>query len=225
MLLHQKKLYAQESDRKPHALFVEAKVIVPHETERVGGKQICSHCADGFRIHYKRWIAKQCFTNGGDDAFFHTFSGNGEPMRFACNSALSMVNPDDWGALKMMELYETLGWAKALEVVIDQLRVVHHWPCKAALDRNIGFEDSIDLVVRGKLRIKWQLPIKVGLEMFIDWSQDEHTTHLIKKEPYIELLRNHPPYREKYEHWLRYEELVRELPVFPDLNLPERDVA
>lgn len=214
MLLHEKKLYASHADRMTFEMFKEAGVIVPHHSHKVSGKQICTHCADGFRPHYKEWIKALCFSSGGAKSFFHTFSGNGDPMRFALHSPLSRPGTDEWGDLKILELAETLRWADELNVNVEQMRDVHHWPCKAGLDRKITFSDSIDLVVRGKHRIKRQVPsLRVALELFIDWKDDEHTVNLIKKEMYVQFLKREPKFAKQYDSWLAYDERVKTLPV------------
>ncbi len=214
MLLREKKLYASAADRTTFEMFKEVGVIVPHHSHKVCGKQICAHCADGFRPHYKEWIKALCFSSGGATSFFHTFSGNGDPMRYAYHSPLSKYGSDAWGALKTEELAETLRWADALHVPVEQMRDVHHWPCKAALDRKISFSESIDLVVRGKHRIKRQIPsLRVALELFIDWGDDEHTVNLIKKERYVQFLRREPSFSREYASWLAYEEQIQNIPV------------
>ncbi len=214
MLLRQMKLYASGKDRTMYETLKEAGVLVPHHSHKVCGKQICTHCADGFRPHYKEWIKDLCFSNGGAKSFFHTFSGNGDPMRYAYQSPLSESGTDAWGSLKTQELIETLGWAQKMNVQVEQMRDVHHWPCKAALDRNISFLESIDLVVRGKHRIKHQIPsLRVALELFIDWGDDNHTVDLIKKEQYIRFIRETPSESAKYHSWLKYKESVLALPV------------
>lgn len=221
MLLKEKKLYATARDRAVYDELVDAGVIVPHHPHKVAGRQMCTHCADGFRPHYKEWIKDLCFSQGGARSFFHTFSGNGDPMRYAYCSPLSGTHSDAWGALKVEELAETLRWARALEVSVDQMRDVHHWPCKAALDRNISLLESIDLVVRGKHRIKQQIPdLRVALELFIDWDESHHTVNLIKKEAYISYLRNTPSRISMHLSWLSYQESTKNLPVLHTYQLP-----
>lgn len=217
MLLHEKKLYASCGDRIIHALFSEAGVIVPHNSEKVAGKQTCSCCSDGFRFHMTEGVFQRCRDNGGEETFFHQFKGNGEAMRFALNSPLSadvsrFGDPDVWGRLKTNEVNEVLGWAHKLDVLVEQHRLVHHWPCKAALSRNIDLAESIDLVIRGKFRIKHQIPdLKVGIDLFCDWGELDHTTELIKKEPYLNMIRNDPRFTKTYEEWLKYAEGVKKL--------------
>jgi hypothetical protein len=219
MLLHTKKLYASKEDRATHYLYREAGVLVPHKSEHVAGKQTCSCCSDGFRFHMTEGVFNRCKENGGDETFFHQFKGNGEAMRFALNSPLSggfsrYGDLDVWGRMKVDEIKEVLGWADDLEVVVEQHRLVHHWPCKAALSRNLDLSQSIDLVIRGKLRIKHQIPdLKVGIDFFIDWDQDDHTTELIKKEPYLQLIETDPRFTKERDEWSAYAEDVKKLPI------------
>jgi hypothetical protein len=125
-------LFAEPKDRPVVRMLTEAGVFVPHHSDKVGARQVCTYCGDGFRFHYKQWISRPCIEKGGDEAFFHTPGGNGDPMRFALDSPLSMHFPDDWGRLKIAEIVETLGWTDELRIAVDQHRLVHHWPCKAA---------------------------------------------------------------------------------------------
>lgn len=218
MLLHEKKLYASPLDRVVHDLFVKEGVIVEYHSHKVAGQQTCSLCSDGFRPHMKEEVLKACHARGGATAFFHSFGGNGEAMRFAYNSPLSegfseRNNDDVWGILKTKELCEVLCWAEGLDMSVTQHRLVHHWPCKAALSRGINLAESIDLVVRGKLRIKQQIPhLKVALDFFCDWGPDEHSIALIKKEAYVSFISTNPLFAKQYDSWLAYEKEVMKLP-------------
>jgi hypothetical protein len=152
-------------------------------------------------------------------------------MRFALDSPLSegfseRNNPDYWGAAKTKELVEVLGWAQEAGLVVTQHHLVHHWPCKAGKTRHISYLDSVDLVIRGKLRIKRQIQgIQVSIEQFIDWGPGDCTHDLIKMEPYIALLKTHLPLRNAYEAWQEYAEQVSGLPVLKILTRPERLTA
>src|SRR3989339_838516 len=124
------------------------------------------------------------------------------------------INADVWGLLKTRELREVLGWAEELELSVTQHRLVHHWPCKAALSRDISFAESIDLVVRGKLRIKHQIPgLKVAIDFFCDWGPGEHSIALIKKEAYLAMISSDRLFSKQHHSWLAYEEEVEKLPV------------
>jgi hypothetical protein len=226
MLLHQKNLFASEQDKKTHGLFVEAGIIQPHRQEYVAGKQLCSNCSDGFRLHMKEMIFDHCRQNGGDETFYHEFRGSGDPMRFALNSPLShgvskYGDPDVWGRMKTQEVIEVLGWANELGITVNQHRIVHHWPCKAAKSRQIDFAASIDLVFRGKLRLKHQIPdLRVGIVLFCDWAAHEHTLELMKKEPYLAFIKTDPRFKVQHESWLEYAEQVKQLPVLQERRTP-----
>lgn len=230
MLLHQMKLYASKADRAIYDFFIERGVIIEYEQEKVHGRQTCSMCSDGFRPHMKEKILRTCCSNGGTDTFFHQFNGNGEAMRFAFNSPLSdgfsaHMNADVWGMLKIKELAEAFGWAEELGVELEQHRVVHHWPCKAAISRNIDLVESIDLVVRGKCRIKHQMPgLKVALDLFCDWGPDTHSIALIKKESYLALISSDPLFEKQYDSWLEYAEEVAKLPVLKIIDTKKDEV-
>ncbi len=220
MLYRRMGLFAPVEDRETVAMLTEAGVLIPHQREKISGKQICSHCGDGFRYHYKRWIAGGCIEKGIDEAFFHTFSGNGEVLRFALDSPLSYdAFPDDWGTLKTMEIAEVLGWASEMGLEVTQHRLVHHWPCKAAMSREIDLLSSIILCAKGKTRIKHQIPgLKVGMEIFIDWSEDEYETPLIKKEALYAMLATDPRFTREYDAWLAHEAAVARLPVLCEVS-------
>jgi hypothetical protein len=218
MLMHKKKLYASEDDRATHHLFQEAGIIVGYQTKKVAGQQICSVCSDGFRLHMKKEVYSSCRANGGDEAFFHSFQGNGEAMRFALNSPLSegfsALTSDVWGRLKTKEIAEVLGWADELDVPVVQHRLVHHWPCKGAMSRDISLAQSIDLVIRGKLRIKHQVPaLQVAIDFFCDWGPDESTIELIRKEPYLAMIETDPRFSKERDEWCAYAEETKKLPV------------
>lgn len=219
MLLHKLNLFASPEDRAVHNLFREAKVIVPSQQGLVSGQQLCSICGDGFRHHMKRGVFKRCLESGGDDMFFHEFKGNGEAMRFALNSPLSAGeskygDPDVWGRKKIDEIVEVLGWADDLGIDVGQHRVVHHWPCKAAKSRVISFAQSIDLVVKGKYRIKHQIQrLRVGIDFFCDWAPDENSIEQIKKEMYLHLIETDPAFARELDSWHEYVEQVSKLPV------------
>ncbi len=224
MLLHKKNLFASPEDKKTYEKFRETGVIIPHLHKHVSGQQLCSTCADGFRTHMKDMIYDRCRSIGGEDTFFHEFRGSGETMRFAFNSPLShgvskYGDPDVWGRMKTNEIIEVLGWADELKVSVEQHRLVHHWPCKAAISRDINLAGSIDLVIRGKLRIKQQVPnLCVGIDLFCDWGPNDHTIDLLKKEPYLMMLETDPAYKAQHEAWLAYVELVKQLPVLQPLK-------
>ena len=217
MLMHKKKLYASENDRAIHHLFKEAGVIVGYQSKKVAGQQTCSVCSDGFRLHMKELILHNCHANGGDDTFLHPFQGNGEAMRFAYNSPLSAgfstVTDDVWGRLKTKEIAEVLGWVDKHDIPVAQHRLVHHWPCTGAISRDINLAQSIDLVIRGKLRIKQQIPaLCVAIDFFCDWGPGDSTLELIKKEPYLALIKTDPRFRKERDEWYEYAEEVRRLP-------------
>lgn len=229
MLMHKKKLFASLEDRRTHSQFVEAGIIVPQRQEHVAGQQICSACADGFRTHMKDMIFQRCLESGGDETFFHEFKGSGEAMRFAFNSPLSegvskYGDSDVWGRMNIGELAEVLGWADELEVSVAQHRLVHHWPCKAAKSRDIDFAASIGLVIRGKLRIKHQIPdLRVGIDLFCDWGPNDHSIDLLKKEPYLVMIETDPAYRQQYESWLEHAEQVKKLSVLRPARQPQEE--
>jgi hypothetical protein len=213
------KLFACDDDRKTYELFRESGVIGDYTIKNVAGQQTCSWCADGFRPHMREKIEGNCRVNGGENSFFHSPAGNGDAMRFAFNSPLSQGfsrygDPDVWGRLKLEEIRETLGWAEDLSVHIEQHRLIHHWPCKAALSRGITFAQSIDLVIRGKFRIKHQIPgLKVAIDFFCDWDKEKYTLDLIKKEPYLKLIETDPRFTKEHSEWCAYVEEVNSLPV------------
>jgi hypothetical protein len=224
MLLHKKKLYASAEDKVTYELFKEAEVIVGYQPKRVAGQQTCSVCSDGFRLHMKEEVLQTCQTNGGSDAFFHSFQGNGEAMRFAYDSPLSKgysaITSDILGRTKTTEITELLSWADELDVQVLQHRLVHHWPCKAALSRDITLARSIDLVIRGKLRIKQQIPaLCVAIDFFCDWGENEHTIDLIKKEAYLQLIETDPRFTKERDEWALYAEEVKKLPVLKWVHL------
>jgi hypothetical protein len=232
MLLHNLKLFASPDDRHVYDQFVEAGVIRPNNTFQVAGQQICSICGDGFRHHMKSSAFKACQANGGEDTFFHELKGNGEAMRFALNSPLSdgesiYGDTDVWGRKKTDEIVELLGWADELNVSVRQHRLGHHWPCKAAKSRGISLAESIDLVVRGKLRIKQQIKgLCVAMDFFCDWGPDDHTSELIKKEAYLNMIESDPAYQQQFDEWLAYQEAVSALPVlftFPDACISDQE--
>ncbi len=220
MLLDHHKLYASKASCDMHAQFVEAGVIVPHNSDHVAGKQTCSCCSDGFRYHMHEGVFRRCQDNGGEGTFFHQFKGNGEAMRFALGSPLSdgaseCGDPDVWGRMKTGELVEVLGWSRMYDVNVRQHRLVHHWPCKAAMSRKFDFATSVDLVVRGKLRIKHQIPgLQVAIDLFCDWAKGSHTTELIKKEAYLAMIESDPTFARQYDEWCVYAEEVAQLPKF-----------
>lgn len=219
MLLHKIKLYASSEDRAVYDLLREVGVIVDHVKRHVAGQQTCSWCSDGFRPHMRAKIEDNCHSNGGDETFFHSPAGNGDAMRFAFKSPLSegfsrYGDLDVWGRMKLEEIRETLGWARDLGMHIGQHRLVHHWPCKAALSREIDLAQSVDLVIRGKLRIKHQLPkLQVAMDLFCDWGPDDYTLDLIKKEPYLHLIETDPRFVRQRDEWYAYSEEVKRLPV------------
>ena len=226
MLLKKKGLYASAADCDTYHMFAEAGVIGPNNLMKAHGRQTCSQCADGFRLHISETVIKMCKASGGDDLFFHNFKGNGEAMRFVLDSPLSEGfsmhnNTDLWGRIKVLEIDEVLGWAEELGVDVAQHRTVHHWPCKAALSRGITFAQSIDLVVKGKVRLKHQIAgLQVALDLFTDWSEDVCKHDLIKKEAYVAFIRNTPSFHEVYDNWQEYLLAVSRLPVLRVLEIP-----
>lgn len=220
MLLHKMKLFASDDDRATYELFQEAGIIVEHSTKHVAGQQTCSWCADGFRPHMKETVEGHCRTNGGDETFFHSFAGNGDAMRFAFNSPLSSGFSEDgdldvWGRLKLEEIRETLGWAEGLNMSVAQHRLVHHWPCKAAVSRGITLSESVFLVICGKMRIKHQIPqLKVAIDLWCDWAPREWTLNLVKKEAYLRLIATDARFAHVYDKWCTHKEEVRKLPTY-----------
>ena len=216
---HKKVQYASKEDLKTHGLLEEAGVLVPHVKKMVAGEQTCSWCSDGFRPHMRELILGNCRSSGGDEAFFHAPAGNGEAMRFAYNSALSQGysdydNRDILGMIKTKEIAESIRIAATKGVCITQHRQVHHWPCAAGSLRKITYPQSIDLVIRGKHRIKHQIPgLQVAMDLFVDWSANHHTLNLIKKEPYLVLIGSDPYFTKQHEEWLQYAEAVKALPI------------
>lgn len=224
MLLHSKKLYASHADRVIHHLLLEAGVLSPQKESHVSGQQTCSTCSDGFRTHMKEAVFHRCRQSGGDETFFHEFKGNGEAMRFALNSPLSIGeslygDTDVWGRKKIDEIVEVFGWAKEADLFLDQHRIVHHWPCKAAKSRGIDLLQSIDLVIRGKFRLKHQIPdLHVAIDFFCDWGKDDHTIELLKKEPYLKMIESDPQFLRQYDEWQVYVEKVKRLPILIPAN-------
>lgn len=225
MLLHQKKLYASDADREVYQQLIDAGVIIEYKEGKVHGRQTCSLCSDGFRPHMREVVSSTCHTNGGREAFFHPFIDNGHPMSYAFNSPLSeglsdRNNADVLGLIQTKKIVQVLEWTSELDVSVLQHRLVHHWPCKAAISRSIGLAESIDLVIRGKLRIKQQIPgLKVAIDLFCDWDQDEHSMACIKKEAYLSLISTNWLFSKQYEEWLAYEEKVKKLPVLRTVAL------
>lgn len=227
MLLHQKKLYASAADRVAYERLIKEGVIVEYQEKKVHGQQTCSLCSDGFRPHMKEKVLNTCHSNGGDNAFFHPFTGHGEAMRFAYNSPLSegfsdRNNADFWGSGKTKEISEFHGWAEETGVLVKQHRLVHHWPCKAAISRNISLAESIDLVIRGKLRIKHQMPgLKVAIDLFCDWGPNEHSMACIKKEAYVFLISNDWLFAKQHDGWMAHEEQIKKLPILRTIALDQ----
>lgn len=223
-LLHKKRLYADPQDRKHYELFREAGVCVDYNVEKAHGQVTCSICSDGFRTHIGEKVSSICRALGGDEMFYHEFKGNGEAMRFAFESPLSAgfserSNDDFWGAAKVKELVEVLGWAEEVGLQVVQHRLIHHWPCKAGTTRAISYPGSVDLVLRGKFRIKHQIKnLQVSIEQFIDWGPAECTHDQLKMDPYVNLLRSHTAFMRQYDDWLAYCEHVGKLPVLKILG-------
>lgn len=232
MLLKSKKLYARPGDRPVYETLMSAQVLQPHNAGKVSGQQICIRCADGFRPHYRKWTRDTCEDQGGEEVFFHPPTGNGDPMRFAYYSPLSTdpfshMRSDVWGYMKSLEIMESLEIAADVGVNVMYLRIVHHWPCKAAIKRRISFLESIDLVVRGKTRLKHQFPgIQVAMELFVDWGEDDITKNLIKKEQYMNFLRSETEFTKMHDDMLVHEDEVFALPVLrPVRRACERPAA
>jgi hypothetical protein len=142
-------------------------------------------------------------------------------MRFAFESPLAYFSSDDCGLFKTREVVQTLEWATELGVDVEQHRLVHHWPCKAALSIGVSFLESIILVAKGKMRLKHQIPgLKVSMEVFIDWSADEFEVHSLSKEALVKLMQNDPQFSKVWEDWLAYEDRVRQLPVLYNWQSP-----
>ena len=209
-----------------YELFREAKVCIPFNLTKARGQVTCSMCSDGFRTHIGEKVSSICKAQGGDEMFYHEFKGNGEAMRFALDSPLSAGfsernNPDFWGSALIKELVEVLQWAMEAGLVVNQHRNIHHWPCKGGKSRHISYANSVDLVIRGKVRIKQQIRgLQVSIEQFIDWGPVECTHDQLKLEPYVDLLRSYPPLRQTYDNWLEYSERVAQLPVLKVVSLP-----
>lgn len=200
--------YASTQDLRAMELFQRAGVFITWNGENVHHEVLHSACADGHRYQALKMTAHRiCMHNGGGNSMFHSPSGNGDALRFAFNSPLSYFTPDDWGRLKTAEVFESL----EIKDGVQQGRLLHHWPCAAAVARNISFIRSIFWLVAGKARIKQQIRgICVALDICVHVDNDDDRFFLVKKEAFLDLL-DHCREDTYHDHFPGFEDLEPEI--------------
>lgn len=205
--------FATKEDLHLYAELEEAGVLVPLERRRLTCQQLFICCADGHRPHL--WMEDfhvcQRLAHKKQNACFHKLSGNGKTLTIAYNSPLS-VN-DEEGRVTVREMRTTLTDVKPC---LEKTLITNHWPCRAAALARLDLAGSIDLQLRGKVRVRTQIPdfITMVTLIKIDVAPGVTRTSVVHKAAYLWWL-GQPANALRLEGWLSYEHSLDLLPKTP----------
>lgn len=104
------------------------------------------------------------------------------------------VSPDDYVWRDFLWRFTTTQ-EKIAHGRINQVNLVHHWPCRMAALLGINFEDSMPLVLMSKARIKSAgLVPHVAPLLWLDVGPNEYLVWRIKLLAFINHYRTHNPH-------------------------------
>jgi hypothetical protein len=169
-------------------------LIEKAEPEKASIHQFNLFCGDPRRPQMYRWLSENF------DAKANCCDHSADPMivpvpYYGAAMALGLGNPvsppDDY-------IWKDLLWRfkmtqeKIAHGQINQINLVHHWPCRMAALCRIGLEDSIPLVLMSKARIKSaRLVSHVAPLLWFDVGPDEHLVWRIKLLAFIRYFKEH----------------------------------
>lgn len=189
-----------------------AGASTPFDETRFQRYQACGICSDGSRFHMKGFFPALCQQKGGGDSISFDYKTHGIAMLFGVDSPLS---PEDIWWRAYLPVFQ-----HAQEVAdghIKQFNLVHHWPCRAALDNHIGLEQSILLALMSKTRLKrTRIFREVAVLLWTDIAPGIHSVKRIRVEPYIRWIVSHRP--ELLFQWRQHDERLSTEPLPGELR-------
>ena len=178
--------------------------LIPFEPKKFYHSQAVACCSDGMRLHMPEHLINLCRGQGaGKDTIMFRYEVHGTAMRLGLENPLS---PDDLWWRLLLPLFEQA--QRFVHNEIQQYNMVHHWPCGAALESNIGLLESILLVAKGKVRLKRFGPFReVTMLLWTDISESTYRVDRIKKEAFLGYLQELDD-QSLWEKWQQHEALL-----------------
>lgn len=188
-----------------------AGCLVPASPEKASANQISIYCRDGRRPHMYQWLmgnflakVNQCCDHVADPVIF-PFPDFGAALRYGLNNP---VTPDDetWkNTSSEFLLAQRLAHGR-----IDQINLMHHWPCAMANMKWLSLEESVVWVLMSKTRIKHSGIVRqVAPLLWFDTAPGEHLVWRMKLEQFVEHFRTLPDQR-YFEMLARHRILLEE---------------
>lgn len=174
--------------------------------EKASIHQFDIYCADPRRPHMFRWLsenfhAKENCCDHSADPMIVQVPYFGAAMTLGLGNPIS---PDDYIWNDFLARF-TFTQDEIAQGKINQINIVHHWPCRMGELKDISLEDSIPLVLMGKARIKHaRLVPHVAPLLWLDIGPNESLVWRMKLQAFIEYFKiERPRYYQMLENHLK----------------------